>query len=90
MTNGKFRSVKHRVMVSESEATGERARLSMIYFGGPAPRERIVPVPELMGEGEETLYRSFTWGEYKAAACNSKLGDPRLNPFRLNGEESLP
>ncbi|KAK3161541.1 hypothetical protein QOZ80_1BG0078400 [Eleusine coracana subsp. coracana] len=82
MTNGRYRSARHRVVVA-SEASGKkRARLSMIYFAGPAPWERIAPVAELMREGEASLYRSFTWGEYKAAACKTRLRDTRLDRFR--------
>ncbi|KAK3165042.1 hypothetical protein QOZ80_1AG0028220 [Eleusine coracana subsp. coracana] len=83
MTNGRYRSARHRVVVA-SEASGKRARLSMIYFAGPAPWERIAPVSELVREGEASLYRSFTWGEYKAAACKTRLRDPRLDRFRAS------
>ncbi|PVH38252.1 hypothetical protein PAHAL_5G211200 [Panicum hallii] len=55
---------------------GERARLSAIYFGAPAPAERIMSVPELIGDGEASRYRSFTWREYKAAAYGSARRPP--------------
>ncbi|VAH22769.1 unnamed protein product [Triticum turgidum subsp. durum] len=80
LTNGRFRSMKHRVV---APAEGQQSRLSVIYFGGPAPTQRIAPLPELMREGEQSLYRDFTWAEYKTAAYKSRLGDHRLGPFEL-------
>jgi gibberellin 2-oxidase len=81
LTNGRYRSVRHRVVAEAGEEV--RSRLSMIYFGGPAPAERIVPVAGLMGALEASLYRSFTWGEYKTAAYKTKLATCRLEPFQL-------
>ncbi|XP_072994704.1 gibberellin 2-beta-dioxygenase 3-like [Typha latifolia] len=76
LTNGRFRSVRHRVL-----ANGFKSRVSLIYFGGPPLTERIAPLPQLMGEGEQSLYREFTWEEYKRAAYKSRLGDNRLGQF---------
>lgn len=76
MTNGRFKSVKHRVM-----ANGVKARTSMIYFGGPPLSEKIAPLPSLMEASEQSLYKEFTWFEYKKSAYNSKLADNRLIHF---------
>ncbi|XWS10788.1 hypothetical protein CRYUN_Cryun38cG0027600 [Craigia yunnanensis] len=75
MTNGKFKSVKHRVL-----ANSVKSRLSMIYFGGPPLSEKIAPLPSLM-RGEQSLYKEFTWFEYKKSAYNSRLADNRLMNF---------
>ncbi|KAL8460929.1 hypothetical protein ACS0TY_032432 [Phlomoides rotata] len=75
MTNGKFRSVKHRVL-----ANGFSERVSMIYFGGPPVSEKIRTLLT-MGEGEESLYKEFTWGEYKKSAYKTRLADNRLEHF---------
>ncbi|XVE52936.1 hypothetical protein DITRI_Ditri02bG0164300 [Diplodiscus trichospermus] len=75
MTNGRFKSVKHRVM-----ANSVKSRLSMIYFGGPPLSEKIAPLPSLM-RGEQSLYKEFTWFEYKRSAYNSRLADNRLMHF---------
>ncbi|XP_047045159.1 gibberellin 2-beta-dioxygenase 3-like [Lolium rigidum] len=80
LTNGRFRSVKHQVVAPEA---GKESRLSVIYFGGPAATQRIAPLPELMRDGEQSLYREFTWGEYKKAAYKTRLADHRLGPFEL-------
>ncbi|KAM7256811.1 hypothetical protein ACFE04_012552 [Oxalis oulophora] len=80
MTNGRFKSVKHRVLAG----TG-KSRVSMIYFGGPPLSEKIAPIPQLLAkESEESLYKEFLWHEYKMSAYKSKLADYRLGPFEIN------
>jgi len=76
MTNGRFKSVKHRVV-----ANGTESRVSMIYFGGPPLSEKIAPLPSLMQGEEHSLYKEFTWFEYKKSAFNSRLSDNRLGLF---------
>lgn len=76
LTNGRFRSVKHRV-ITESL----KERISMIHFGGPPSTEKIAPLTSLMEEGEESLYREFTWDDYKKAAFNTKLAFNRISFF---------
>ncbi|KAA8519498.1 hypothetical protein F0562_013754 [Nyssa sinensis] len=76
MTNGRFRSVRHRVL-----ADSLKSRVSMIYFGGSPLSEKIGPLSSLMEEGEESLYKEFTWREYKSSAYKSRLGDNRLGLF---------
>ncbi|NP_001148268.2 Gibberellin 2-beta-dioxygenase 1 [Zea mays] len=78
LTNGRLKSVRHRVV-----ANSLKPRVSMIYFAGPAPAQRIAPLPQLLGHGKQSLYRDFTWGDYKKAAYRSRLGDNRLDPFRI-------
>ncbi|XP_076886300.1 gibberellin 2-beta-dioxygenase 1-like [Bidens hawaiensis] len=76
MTNGRFKSVKHRVV-----ANGTKSRVSMIYFGGPPLSEKIAPLPSLMQGEERSLYKEFTWFEYKNSAYKSRLSDNRLGLF---------
>ncbi|XP_057505469.1 gibberellin 2-beta-dioxygenase 1-like [Actinidia eriantha] len=76
MTNGKFKSVRHRVV-----ANTLKSRVSMIYFGGPPLSEKIAPLPSLMEGSEDSLYKEFTWFEYKKSAYKSKLADNRLGLF---------
>lgn len=77
MSNGRFRSVKHRVL-----ANSTKSRVSMIYFGGPPLSEKIKPLCSLMEEGEESQYTEFTWAEYKKSAYKTRLGDNRLELFK--------
>ena len=54
----------------------------MIYFGGPPMNEKIAPLPSLTGGDDETsLYKEFTWFEYKNTAYKLRLADNRLVPF---------
>ncbi|XP_054816199.1 gibberellin 2-beta-dioxygenase 1 [Prosopis cineraria] len=76
MTNGRFKSVKHRVL-----ANGFKSRLSMIYFGGPPLNQKIAPLPSLILTGKESLYKEFTWFEYKNSAYGTRLADNRLGHF---------
>ncbi|XP_073050494.1 gibberellin 2-beta-dioxygenase 1-like [Primulina eburnea] len=76
MTNGRFKSVRHRVVVNNKK----ESRVSMIYFGGPPLSEKIAPLPSLM-KGEDSLYKEFTWFEYKRYAFQSRLADNRLGLF---------
>lgn len=73
--------MRHRVF-----ANGFKSRLSMIYFGGPPLSEKIAPLPCLLIKGKESsLYREFTWFEYKNSAYASRLSDNRLGHFeRIN------
>lgn len=76
MTNGRFKSVKHRVL-----ADSRMSRLSMIYFGGPSLEEKIGPLPSLVSKEEQNIYRELTWREYKNAAYKSRLSDHRITLF---------
>ncbi|XP_062190121.1 gibberellin 2-beta-dioxygenase 3-like [Phragmites australis] len=76
LTNGRFRSVRHRVLVNS-----ERSRVSMIFFGGPPPGEKLAPLPQLLGGGGRSRYRDFTWREFKSSGCRTRLAEDRLSPF---------
>ncbi|KAK4338983.1 hypothetical protein RND71_040445 [Anisodus tanguticus] len=78
LTNGRFLSVRHRVVVNTC-----RTRMSMAYFGAPAPNARIACPPELLSPHKSNMYRPFTWDEYKKATYSRKLGDSRLHFFRV-------
>ncbi|XP_054790574.1 gibberellin 2-beta-dioxygenase 1-like [Prosopis cineraria] len=77
MSNGRLKSARHRVM-----ANGLKSRVSMIYFGAPPLSERIAPLPSLTKQGnQQSLYKEFSWFEYKKSAYASRLSDNRLAPF---------
>ncbi|KAK9078195.1 hypothetical protein SSX86_002252 [Deinandra increscens subsp. villosa] len=76
MTNGRFKSIKHRVV-----ANTKKSRMSMIYFGGPPLNEKIAPLASLLEREEDSLYKEFTWFEYKNSAFTSTLSHNRLGLF---------
>ncbi|XP_055809410.1 gibberellin 2-beta-dioxygenase 2-like [Solanum dulcamara] len=87
LTNGRFKSVRHRAMVNSC-----KTRMSMVYFGAPSPYARICCPSELLvttttPHKPYRLYRPFTWAEYKKATYSKRLGDTRLDQFfRIQSE----
>lgn len=85
MTNGRFKSVKHRVVTNT-----KRSRISMIYFAGPPLSEKIAPLSCLVPKQDDWLYKEFTWAQYKLSTYKTKLGDYRLGLFEKQLPFSLP
>ncbi|XP_031498020.1 gibberellin 2-beta-dioxygenase 2-like [Nymphaea colorata] len=77
LTNGRFESVRHRVMSSS------KSRMSMVYFGAPSLHSRIFPLPPLVTQSN-CKYRSFTWSEYKKTCYSLRLGQSRLGIYETN------
>lgn len=82
MTNGRFVSVRHRAM-----ANSNQARMSIAYFCAPPLHERITTPLELVTPESPSIYKAFTWAEYKKASYSLRLGDSRLNLFKSNPED---
>ncbi|KFK36116.1 hypothetical protein AALP_AA4G080200 [Arabis alpina] len=83
MTNGRFISVKHRVL-----ASGKESRLSTAYFAGPPLQAKIGPIPAMItAVNQPRLYQTFTWGEYKKFGYSLRLEDSRLDMFRTYKDE---
>ncbi|XP_054808175.1 gibberellin 2-beta-dioxygenase 2 [Prosopis cineraria] len=78
MTNGRLRSVRHRVMRS----TIRKGRVSTMYFAAPPPSSWITPLPKMVSAQRPSEYRPFTWAHYKQAAYSLRLGHSRLDLFR--------
>lgn len=58
-----------------------KSRMSMAYFAAPPLNAWIVPPPVLVTPDMPSMYRPFTWAEYKKAAYSLRLGDSRIQLF---------
>nr|GEV49736.1 gibberellin 2-beta-dioxygenase 2-like [Tanacetum cinerariifolium] len=81
MTNGRFISVRHRAMANTSST---ESRLSMVFFGGPPPHATITCPPQLVKRNKPLVYKPFTWAEYKSHTYAHRLGETRLDHFKLS------
>lgn len=78
MTNGRVRSVRHRVMTNR----GKKGRLSIMYFAAPPLSTWITPLPTAVSDERPSQYRPFTWAHFKQAAYSLRLAHSRLDLFR--------
>ncbi|XP_020576028.1 gibberellin 2-beta-dioxygenase 2-like [Phalaenopsis equestris] len=82
MTNGRLVSVRHRAMTNSY-----KSRMSIIYFAAPELHTWITPLPDMITADNPRRYKSFTWAEYKKAMYSLKLGQNRLDRFKIDTRE---
>ncbi|KAK8698261.1 hypothetical protein V6N13_114386 [Hibiscus sabdariffa] len=59
ISNGKYRSVEHRVV-----ANGSKNRISVPIFVNPRPGDIIGPLSELVENGEKPIYKQILYSDY--------------------------
>ncbi|RDX78770.1 Gibberellin 2-beta-dioxygenase 2, partial [Mucuna pruriens] len=77
MTNGRFVSVRHRAVTNSN-----KSRMSVAYFGAPPLDACIVAPPDMVTPLRPSLFRPFTWAEYKKVTYSLRLGERRIDLFR--------
>lgn len=80
ITNGKYKSVMHRVI-----AQTDGARMSIASFYNPGADALIYPAPALVGKGgEEVTYPKFVFEEYMKlyAGLKFQAKEPRFEAMK--------
>ena len=84
-TNDKYRSAVHRVLPRETST-----RYSTPFFFSPARNAILEPLKALLGNGEQPIYRSFTWKDYIQGRIDDNYADLgeddiQIDQFKLEG-----
>ncbi|KAG0461506.1 hypothetical protein HPP92_021803 [Vanilla planifolia] len=78
LSNGRFKSVRHRVVVNRGDH-----RVSAAYFIGPPADVKVGPIRWLLGSDQGPVFRPVTWPEY--LGIRARLFDKALDSVRLPG-----
>lgn len=88
ITNGKYKSVMHRVI-----AQTDGARMSLASFYNPGDDAVISPAPSLVNEEDETsqVYPKFVFDDYMKLYLGVKFQakEPRFEAMKLKAESSV-
>ncbi|XP_027368685.1 protein SRG1-like [Abrus precatorius] len=76
LTNGKYKSVEHRVVVDE-----ERDRLSIASYYAPSHEVEISPMPQFVNQNNPRKFRSYNHGEYTAHYAANRLQGKKALDF---------
>ncbi|KAK1380378.1 Gibberellin 2-beta-dioxygenase 2 [Heracleum sosnowskyi] len=82
MTNGRLMSVRHRAVNDPS-----KSRLSFGYFSGPPLHAKITVLPEFITLDKPSLYKHFTWADFKKTAYSLRLKENRLKFYELSSND---
>ncbi|KAL5975203.1 iron ascorbate-dependent oxidoreductase [Asimina triloba] len=77
-TNGRFKTVLHRVLVNR-----DKSRFSVAHFLGPPTGVPIFPCSKLVGPDRPRLYGQTTWDEY--ISVKAKHHNGAISSLRLHG-----
>ncbi|KAL2633226.1 hypothetical protein R1flu_004705 [Riccia fluitans] len=78
-SNDRFPSVEHRAFVNE-----KTDRLSIVYFMSPPPMLNIEAPSGLIGENQQSVFRTFTYAEYLGIMFKNRVtGDFSKKPLDL-------
>ncbi|CAJ1948730.1 unnamed protein product [Sphenostylis stenocarpa] len=59
MSNGRYKSIEHRV-----SANGSKTRVSVPIFVNPRPSDVIGPLPQVLANGEQAMYKNVVYSDY--------------------------
>ncbi|KAJ8618790.1 hypothetical protein MRB53_014976 [Persea americana] len=79
ISNGRYRSVWHRVLASQ---TGNRRSIASFY--NPSLKATIAPAPQLIDQTDDQAYPKFVFGDYMAVYAKQKF-QPKGPRFQAVG-----
>ncbi|XP_028760215.1 protein DMR6-LIKE OXYGENASE 2 isoform X2 [Neltuma alba] len=79
VTNGRYKSIRHRVVVNE-----RHARVTLALGNGPSLENETCPAPELL-QKEKAVYKSIKYKDYFKVQQEARIADKRgLDMIHIN------